>query len=66
MGECQFRFRTAFTMTRVADRELFMMNSIILETDSTTIASRVSRPRADTTDIVINEQVRAIQTQSPP
>lgn len=30
--------------------------SIIVETDSTTIASRVSRPRADTTEIVINEQ----------
>ena len=29
---------------------------IIVETDSTTIASRVSRPKADTTDIVINEQ----------
>ena len=29
---------------------------IIVETDSTTIASRVSRPRADTTEIVINEQ----------
>jgi len=31
-------------------------DGIIIETDSTTIASRVSRPRADTTDIVINEQ----------
>ena len=30
--------------------------SIIVETDSTTIASRVSRSRADTSDIVINEQ----------
>jgi hypothetical protein len=29
---------------------------IILETDAAAIASRVSRPRADTTDIVINEQ----------
>lgn len=29
---------------------------IIVETDSTTIASRVSRPKADTTEIVINEQ----------
>lgn len=37
---------------------------IIVETDSTTIASRVSRPRADTTDIVINEQsiLNAYQT----
>lgn len=33
---------------------------IIIETDATTIASRVSRPRADTTDIVINEQVSLI------
>jgi len=31
-------------------------DGIIIETDSTTIASRVSRPRADTTEIVINEQ----------
>jgi len=31
-------------------------DGVIIETDSTTIASRVSRPRADTTDIVINEQ----------
>ena len=29
---------------------------IIVETDSTTIASRVSRPKADTTEIIINEQ----------
>jgi hypothetical protein len=29
---------------------------IILETDAAAIASRVSRPKADTTDIVINEQ----------
>lgn len=29
---------------------------IILETDGTAIASRVSRPKADTSDIVINEQ----------
>ena len=37
---------------------------IIVETDSTTIASRVSRPRADTTEIVINEQtiLNAYQT----
>lgn len=32
------------------------VHSIIVETDSTTIASRVSRPKADTTEIVINEQ----------
>ncbi|KAI0324167.1 coatomer protein [Cubamyces sp. BRFM 1775] len=31
-------------------------DGIIVETDSTSIASRVSRPKADTTDIVINEQ----------
>jgi hypothetical protein len=37
---------------------------IIVETDSTTIASRVSRPKADTTEIVINEQtiMNAYQT----
>ena len=29
---------------------------IIVETDSTAIASRVSRPKADTTEIIINEQ----------
>lgn len=32
------------------------VGSIIVETDSTTIASRVSRPKADTSEIVINEQ----------
>ncbi|KAI1791128.1 coatomer protein [Ganoderma leucocontextum] len=39
-------------------------DGIIVETDSTTIASRVSRPRADTTEIVINEQtiLNAYQT----
>jgi coatomer subunit zeta len=38
--------------------------SIIVDTDSTAIASRVSRPRPDTTDIVINEQtiMNAYQT----
>lgn len=37
---------------------------VIVETDSTTIASRVSRPKADTTEIVINEQtiMNAYQT----
>lgn len=39
-----------------ADARGASTRSIILETDSTAIASRVSRPRADTTDIVINEQ----------
>ncbi|KAH8110551.1 coatomer protein [Phellopilus nigrolimitatus] len=39
-------------------------DGVIVETDSTTIASRVSRPRADATDIVINEQtiMNAYQT----
>lgn len=39
-------------------------DGIILETDSTAIASRVSRPKADTTEIVINEQtlMNAYQT----
>lgn len=31
-------------------------HSVILETDAAAIAARVSRPKADTTDIVINEQ----------
>jgi len=31
-------------------------DGVIVETDATTIASRVSRPKADTTEIVINEQ----------
>ncbi|KAI0731542.1 coatomer protein [Fomitopsis betulina] len=31
-------------------------DGIIVETDSAAIASRVSRPKADTTEIVINEQ----------
>ncbi|CAL1711448.1 unnamed protein product [Somion occarium] len=39
-------------------------DGVIVETDSTTIASRVSRPKADTTEIVINEQtlMNAYQT----
>ena len=38
--------------------------SIIVETDAAAIASRVSRPRPDTTEIVINEQtiISAYQT----
>lgn len=39
-----------------ADWRIFSLHRIIVETDSMTIASRVSRPRADTTEIVINEQ----------
>lgn len=37
---------------------------IIVDTDSSAIASRVSRPRPDTTEIVINEQtiMNAYQT----
>ncbi|KAI0313426.1 coatomer protein [Amylostereum chailletii] len=39
-------------------------DGIIVETDSTTIASRVSRPKADSSEIVINEQtiMNAYQT----
>ncbi|KAH8827811.1 coatomer protein [Flagelloscypha sp. PMI_526] len=39
-------------------------DGIIVDTDSTAIASRVSRPRPDTTEIVINEQtiMNAYQT----
>lgn len=38
--------------------------SIIVDTDAAAIASRVSRPRPDTTEIVINEQtiMNAYQT----
>jgi hypothetical protein len=39
---------------------------IILETDAAAIASRVSRPRADTTDIVINEQTVRDACKSSP
>lgn len=41
-----------------------IIGRVIVETDSTTIASRVSRPRIDTTEIVINEQtiMNAYQT----
>ena len=48
-------------LTLILSRSL---RSIIVETDSTTIASRVSRPKADTTEIVINEQtiMNAYQT----
>lgn len=35
---------------------LTSVHSIVVETDPTTIASRVSRPKADTSEIVINEQ----------
>jgi len=50
-----------YELTSVFSRSLY---SIIVETDSTTIASRVSRPKADTTEIVINEQtiMNAYQT----
>lgn len=43
--EPEFRFFTPYSHTR-----------IILETDAAAIAARVSRPKADTTDIVINEE----------
>jgi hypothetical protein len=41
-----------------------MSPRIIVDTDATAIASRVSRPRPDTTEIVINEQtiMNAYQT----
>ena len=38
------------------DKELANVLRIILETDAAAIAARVSRPKADTTEIVINEQ----------
>ncbi|TFY73726.1 hypothetical protein EWM64_g10284 [Hericium alpestre] len=43
---------------------LMVCARIIVETDSTTIAARVSRPKADSTEIVINEQtlMNAYQT----
>jgi hypothetical protein len=46
------------------EASIYCAHRIIVETDSTTIASRVSRPRADSTEIVINEQtlMNAYQT----
>ncbi len=43
---------------------ILIQSSIIVDTDAAAIASRVSRPRPDTTDIVINEQtiMNAYQT----
>jgi hypothetical protein len=38
------------------NKKLTLCLRIVVETDSTTIASRVSRTRADSTEIVINEQ----------
>lgn len=54
-------FRTRYELTLAFSHSL---HSIIVETDSTTIASRVSRAKADTTEIVINEQtiMNAYQT----
>lgn len=40
----------------VTDTRTRILSSVVVETDATAIASRVSRPRADTTEIVINEQ----------
>ena len=47
---CVLEFLISYTIFYIRFR-------IIVETDSTTIASRVSRPRANTTEIVINEQL---------
>ena len=54
---CVLKFLISYTVFYTRFR-------IIVETDSTTIASRVSRPRANTTEIVINEQsiMNAYQT----
>jgi hypothetical protein len=51
MGESTFGIRLDARM----DADLRLCR-IILETDGTAIASRVSRPKADASDIVINEQ----------
>ena len=63
MGTC------CFSLSQVAVRFVGLwaharVCRIIVETDPTTIASRVSRPRADTTEIVITEQtiLNAYQT----
>ena len=45
-----------WTKTHQADR-------IILETDSQTIASRVSRPRPDATELQINEQSELLEVR---
>jgi len=50
MGSCPFSFFALMMLM------CFWWCSIIVETDAAAIASRVSRPRADTTEIVINEQ----------
>lgn len=49
-GACLFFFNyTALDLSFLSER-------IIVETDAVAIASRVSRPRADASDMVINEQ----------
>jgi hypothetical protein len=47
-----------FSLDYGLESYLVMMGyNIILETDSTTFAPRRSRPKADTTEIIINKQV---------
>lgn len=45
-----------FIITLKASDIAFCLYSVIVDTDPAAIASRVSRPRPDTTEIVINEQ----------
>lgn len=47
---------TGMSIDRKLIHVYLVAERIIVETDATTIASRVSRPKADTTEIVINEQ----------
>jgi hypothetical protein len=47
-----------FSLDYGLESYLVMMGyNIILETDSTTFAPRRSRPKADTTEIIMNKQV---------
>ncbi len=55
-GACISLFHYVLNTFRPGITDAFQHIRIILETDSAAIAARVSRPRADTTDIVINEQ----------
>lgn len=47
---------TRLALSRLTAARALTPRRVILETDAAAIAARVSRPRADTTDIVINEQ----------
>jgi hypothetical protein len=62
MGELFRYFSLHPRLGRLSD--LLSYQRIVVDTDAAAIASRVSRPRPDTTEIVINEQtiMNAYQT----